>query len=475
MDNQENSTALALGASEAVAEEQLEPKLKTIVKKSRDAVNADNFDYAINLLQAVLKQEPRFLDGRKLLRASAARKKAMENKRFTLSGSGVSAMKIQPMIKKDPAAAIVALEKEVLAGEPYNPQGNQMLFDASVRCDLPMTAGFALETLVTGNPDNTKYMHKLGDYYFKQEFFSEAGEVFDKVAQKDPTDLLASKKSKDASAKASMVKQDFKGSMMNNLKDAGQAADLEKASRAGMTPEQINQQIEIAMAEYAADQNNLQVVRHLGALYEQKEDFDEALTYYQWAHQLAPGDTALEKQLIEVRETQRNRKIREFKGWLEANEGHPDYEKVNADYEEFSTEHKASLITDYKEQVERNPTDNALRFKYGEALFNAKELKEAIPQLQRAQQSPSIRIRAMLLLGRCYEGRNMNDLAVDQLQKAADELQIMDDTKKEILYSLGLVHGKMGDAEKSLESFKQIYSADYSYRDVADKVESSYE
>lgn len=475
METQTQTAPLEKGASEVVSEESLDPKLKTLIKKSRDAVQTENFDYTISLLQAVLKQEPRFLEGRKLLRSTAVKKKSKAGKRMKLGGSGLSAMKIQPLIKKDPAAAIVALEKDVLAEDPHNPQGNQMLFDACSACDMPMTAGFALETLVKGNPDNTKYMHKLGEYYFDQGFYKEAGTVFDGIVQKDPTDLVAATQSKNASAKASIAQSKFTGSLQDNLKDSGQAAELEKQSRAGMTKEQINQQIEIAAAEYAENQEDLQVVRRLAGLYEQLEDFDQALEYYSWAHQLAPGDTALEQQLLEVRETQRNRKMREFSQWLEANEGHPDYEKVKADYAEFSKQHQDTLIADCKEQVDRNPTDNALRFKYGQALFDAGELKEAIPQLQRAQQSPSIRIKAMLLLGRCYEGRNMNDLAVDQLEKAANELQVMDETKKEVLYTLGVVHQKIGDSEKSLESFKEIYAVDYDYRDVAERVESSYD
>ena len=467
----------AQGGSEAIEEADLPQKLQTLWKKSQDALNASNYDYVISLLQAVLKEEPCFLAGRKLLRSAAERKKEGENKRFSLGGGGggLNAMKIQPTLKKDPAAAIVALEKEVLASEPYNPQGNQLLFDACSRLNMAMTAGFALETLVKGNPDNTKYMHQLGDYYFAQGFNEEAGKVFDQISQKDPTDLEASSKGKNASARASMAKQNYGGSMQDNLRDAGQAAKLEKESRAGMTREQLEEQIAEYQAKYAENQEDLQVVKDLASLYEQKDDYDGALQFYQWAHQLAPGDSALEKKLVEVRELQRNQKIRDFKEWLATNEGHEDYEKVNADYEEFTKEHHSSLIDDYKNQVDRNPTDNQLRFKYGQALFDASQLKEAIPELQRAQQAPSIRIKAMLMLGKCYDGRNMNDLAVDQLERAAGELQIMDETKKEVLYTLGLVHQKMGDTEKSLEAYKQIYAVDYGYLDVAERVESSYE
>jgi hypothetical protein len=46
--------------------------------------------------------------------------------------------------------------------------------------------------------------------------------------------------------------------------------------------------------------------------------------------------------------------------------------------------------------------------------------------------------------------------------------------KKEIVYNLGLVYAQTGALEKSLDCMKQIYEADYGYKDVAERVESSY-
>jgi hypothetical protein len=47
-------------------------------------------------------------------------------------------------------------------------------------------------------------------------------------------------------------------------------------------------------------------------------------------------------------------------------------------------------------------------------------------------------------------------------------------TKKEVLYEKGLIHTEVGDRESALDCFKQIYEVDYGYRDVAQRVESSY-
>jgi len=68
----------------------------------------------------------------------------------------------------------------------------------------------------------------------------------------------------------------------------------------------------------------------------------------------------------------------------------------------------------------------------------------------------------------------MLDLAMKQLEDAAREILSMDAMKKEIVYNLGLVYEEMSEREKSLKCMKEIYEADYGYKDVAERVESSY-
>jgi tetratricopeptide (TPR) repeat protein len=132
------------------------------------------------------------------------------------------------------------------------------------------------------------------------------------------------------------------------------------------------------------------------------------------------------------------------------------------------------LIEEARKRVERNPTDLQFRFELGEHLMNAGHFREGLPELQRARQNPNARLKAMNALGRCYRELGMFDLAAKQLEEAAREIATMDATKKEIVYNLGLVYERMGKREKSLACMKQIYEADYGYKDVATRVESSY-
>jgi len=133
------------------------------------------------------------------------------------------------------------------------------------------------------------------------------------------------------------------------------------------------------------------------------------------------------------------------------------------------------LIDKAQKRSERNPTDLQLRFELGEHLLNAGRPREALPELQRARQNPNARLKAMNLLGRCYRALGMLDLAAKQLEEASRESLAMDGMKKEIVYNLGMVYEQMGDGQRAIDCMKQIYEVDYGYRDVATRVERSYE
>lgn len=460
---------------DAVKQHQLPANLNKLYLKAESAMELRNWSYAISLLQAILMKEPGFLDGRKRLRLAAI--KENEGKRgVKLGGEALKVMKMQSQVKKDPLGVMATLEKEVLATDPYNAQANELFYQAAEAAGLTMTAGFALETVIEGDPDNIKFYHKLGDYYMDREAYEEAAVTFGKIVEKDRTDLTAGKKYKDATAKGSIASQnwDSEGDWRDLLKDKDAAKDLESKGRAAMTPDMLQAQVEILSAEYAADQNNIDVTKKLASTYEELEQFPQALQFYEWAFHLSANDPALEKKVADMRETVNEGHLDELRRFVEENPEHPDIEQYKEQLQEAMKGQMATLIAESQERVDRNPTDNELRFELGERMVTAGLHRDAIQHLQQAKRSPSLRIKVMNMLGLCYEEMGMTDLAASQYEEAITELQIMDETKKELLYNLGLLYHKLDNEEKYLECLKQIYAVDYGYKDVAARVEGSY-
>lgn len=459
-----------------IKQSELPPNLNKLYLKAEGAMELRNWSYAISLLQAILQKVPGFLDGRRRLRLAAI--KENEGKRgMKLGGEALKVMKMQSQVKKDPLGVMVQLEKEVLASDPYNAQANELFYDAAVAAGLPTTGGFALETVIEGDPNNIKFCHKLGDFYMDQEMYEEAAVTFGKIVEKDRTDLTAGKKYKDATAKGSIASQkwDSDGDWRDLLKDKSAAADLESKGRAAMTPDMLRAQAEQLAVEYAQDQNNLDVTKRLAFTYEELEDFPMALQFYEWAFHLSKNDPALEKKVAGIREKVNAAHLDEIRKFVAENPDHPDIEQYRAQLEESERSQMDQLIAESQERVDRNPTDNELRFELGTRLYKAAKYREAIPHLQQAKRSPNLRIKVMNLLGQCYDHMNMTDLAASQFEEAIKEMKVMDDTKKELLYNLALLYEKMGNKESYLSNLKEIYAVDYGYQDVADRVEKSYQ
>ncbi|MGY8643881.1 MAG: tetratricopeptide repeat protein [Verrucomicrobiales bacterium] len=462
-------------ASDVIGLNELPDNLRKLYFKAESALEVRNWGYAMTLIQAILKAEPKFLHGRRQLRLAAV-KENEGKKGVKLGGEALKVMKLQGQVKKNPHAVMLALEKDVLSVDPYNDKGGVLLYEAAVKAELPMTAGFALETLTTGHPNNPKFYHQLGDFYLDREKFDEAAEIFGKLADKDRSDLEATKKYKDATARGSIRSQkwDSEGDWRDLLKDKDSAKDLEQSGRAAMTPEMLQQQVESLAVQYEADNSNLDVTKRLADTYEQLEDFPTALSYYEWAFHLSANDPALEQKVANLREKIGKNHVRDLKVFIEENPEHPEIETYKTQLKDHVKQQAEGLILEAQARVDRNPTDNELRYELAEKLFQVDRYKDAVKHLQAAKRSPSLRIQVMNILGQCYDKMGISDLAVQQFEEAIAELTGMNDVKKELLYNLGVIHDKTGESEKALDSFKQIYSADYDYGDVAERVENSY-
>jgi len=447
--------------------------------KAMAAIELRNFGYAISLLQGILKQEPEFLTGRQLLRrAEIAKKKAGKKSFFNISTAPIAVMKAQREIKKAPQRAVEMIEK-VLEEEPNHRQANLALKEAAVAAGWPEIGVFALRTLLEENPRDVKLLHELGQLYHQTGQSEEEVEVYNRITEIDPLDAAALRLGKDASARASMSSGGWTQaeSYRELIKDKDVAISLEQQSRMQLSGEALDQQIAELQARQKAEPQNVDLARRLGALCEQKDDIESAIKWYQRAVELTgSSDSGLIRKLSNLKMRGAEREIAAHEEFLA---GHTKKDAVHAKKsEELQAAKKrraAILIEEVKKRLERNPTDLQLRFELGEHLISARRFREAVPELQRARQNPNARLKAMNLLGVCYRELGMLDLAMKQFEEAAKEIMTMDAMKKEVVYNLGIVYEKMGAREKSLSCMKQIYEADYGYKDVAERVESSYQ
>ena len=470
---------ISCAASMAVkTEKELSESLRAFWLKVVSAIELRNFGYAISLLQEILKQEPEFLTGRQLLRrAEVTKSKSTKKSFFNISTASIGVMKAQREIKKDPKRAIEILE-EVLEREPYNRQANLLLKEAALAAGWSEIGVFALRTLLEENPRDAKVLHELGRLYHDLGDHENEVEIYNQLSAINPLDAQSLRLGKDASARASMKKGGWTQaeSYRDLIKDKDEAISLEQQSRIRLTGEALDQQIAETYARHQAEPENLDSARRLGALSEQKDDFESAIRWYQYAADLSKGaDTGLLRKISDLKIKCLEREIAAIEEFLSTYSARDEvYTEKSGQLRAAKVSRAEILIADAQERVKRDPTDLQLRFELGENFFNAGRFREAVPELQRARQNPHARLKAMNVLGCCYCELGMLDLAMKQLEEASREILSMDAMKKEIVYNLGLTYERMGELEKSLACMKQIYEVDYGYRDVARRVESSY-
>ena len=456
------------------SESELAPNVKALWLKALSAVQTNNHGYAVKLIQTVLKDAPTFLEGRQVLRKCEIVICGAPKKRSSFLGmkSGGGFGKIASQVKKDAVAALPMIEEE-LEKEPFNPELNDLLFEAFNAMGLLESAGFALETVRKGHPEEAKLLHKLAEFYLGHEQFQKAAEVYRDIIKNHPTDGSAIKGEKDCTARASMQKGGWseQADMKNLMRHQGQAAELEAQSKSGLTKDQLEDRRDRLIAKYNEDANQLAVVKDLANIFEQLEDWANAQTFYSWGFTLSNGDVALQTKAGQMNDRVQEQHMKELEARAASN---PDDPEVQAMLAERKATRTAEAVEEAKRRVDQNPTDPVSRYELGQAYFNAGDFSNAIPHLQQAKRNPHIQSKVLLLLGLTFKAKGMLDMAVKQLSDALGDLIAMDNTKKEVLYQKGLIHEEMGDKTGALDAFKQIYEVDYGYRDVAQRVESSY-
>lgn len=481
--------------------------------KAMSALELGNHSLVVALLGPLVAAEPEFLAGRKLLREAEVLRSRGKSSFLGLSGGGLMSGrgKFKKLLESGDWKSAMAAAEKALETDPTGIQSNKDLFEAAEAAAkggrealaiaktefdsapddgkpaaaraLDAAAGnvrtfeaiarFALESIGL-DPKNSKAPHELANYLMSIQEYDEASKVYEEIVRKHPTDLEARERAKEAAARRSMKRGGLESASFADLvKQRQQAGAAENVVAAAESAEDLARQVYEA---HEAGTPDREAARQLADLYFNKDDYDNALEYYRYLSALGnETDPGLLRKISDVAVRKLSRVIGEKEKDLAALV--PDGEEattLRAELEELRRGRAEQTLGEARKRVERNPTDLQYRFELGEQLVMAGHYKEAIPELQKARTNPNTRTKALNMLGKCYTERNMLDLAAKTLTDAASEIPGMDGTKKDILYNLGLVYERMGEAGKALDCMKQIYEVDYGYLDVAERVEKSY-
>ena len=456
---------------EEITLEQVPRKVRDLFEKAMAALERGNAGYALDMLKQVIAVEPRFLLARKNLRIAqvkafmAGKPTAMTHQMASLKGT-FTLMGAQGKLKKDPKAALDGAEK-LLELDPLNLPFLKFFAQAAEAAGL---SEIAVQTLEIAKPYFAKdvtFLRLLARLYIDTNQPAGARECYAAVAELLPNDQVAIKNLKDAAALDSMKTGGWeqKGSFRDKLKDKKEAILLEQQAKSVKGDSDVDTLISERLKDIQREPQNMNFRRALADLYVRAERFDDALQALDDATKAAGrADPQIERTVSLI-------KAKKFDSAIAAAKAAGDEAAATAKEQEKS----AFLYEDAVQMVKRYPNDLQFRYELGYQFYLRGEFNEAIEEFQLAQRNPQRRTLALYHLALCFTKKGQLDIAFEQLQKAAAELTIMDEVKKDVVYQMGVLAEQMGRQQDAVAYFKEIYSVDIKYRDISQRIENSYQ
>lgn len=455
----------------------LDPRLQKQVDNARKSLGK-NSAYAIDIMSGIVARNPGCLEARKILRqaqntAHAGKSKGL-SKFMTRVTSIPFAVTGDSKVKKDPVKAMESAE-DLLKANPENAAAHKLLGSAAEALEMHGTAALAYESLYKMEPANTEYVKSLMGAYIDLGRNDDAIRVGEAVYRKNPTDEEIQALIKKASVQQTMDKGRWEEdkSFRDKLKDEEESQKLEQASRAQTGEEGLRMLIEEAIKGIEAEPGNMNFYRDLVGHYRKLGEFDNALEWIGKARELEAGraDVNLERLEMAIKRDKMAAAIEEQEAILESDPGNAAAQEAVATLKQ---EERAFRRGQSEQLVQRYPNEFSYRYELGEIYFEDGETDASIKELQLALRSPKVRVNSLVLLGKAYKKKNFHDMAAEQFVAAKSEIPGVTEQKKEVLYELGECYEQQGDMDKAMAEYKNLYSSDIAYRDVAQKIDDFY-
>lgn len=454
---------------------QLDPRQVKQLEAAEAAIQS-NLSYTLEIYSSILKQSQGCLELRKKLRALQIKSvqgstKGLNNflgkvtsVPFMFGGKG----------EKDPEGTLVKAEA-LIEKNPGNVIAHEMIADAATHLGMKETVVFAYETIRKINPANIKNLKELGNAYLEFGNTEKAIETGNLILKTHPTDGDAVELMKKASVAVAMNKgkweesQDFR----SQLKDESEAQALEQQSKSITDSKGLEDLIRQAYEKVEQEPADLNNYRQLSEYYHRYGDLENSIAWIQEARkqETGQGDVSLEEKERQLTLEYFDHSIEE---WEKAHLSNSSDEELKKSLENAISQKKIYEKGQLESLVQRYPNDYGYRYELGLNLFQNEDYDNCLSHFQLAQRNAKVRLDAILYLGRAYSRKNFYDLAIEQFSILKNEIPIMDERKKNAIYELGCCFESMGKDDKAIDEFKVVYSADISFRDVADKINAFY-
>ena len=450
-------------------------KAKAFFGYGNDAAQKGNDVYAAQMYKEACKLAPDNLVYRQSLRG-------VQRRKFGNDPSKVGRMvglKLQPLRIRIATAKsrqkwgdMLDLCEEVFVSNPWDLTASVDGAEAAENLGLKKVAQYLIEAVIPQGEKDERFLRSAAHFEEFAEDFQKAIWCWDKLKTLIPADEEARKKVNDLTARAAIKKSGLQESIDKHKgkatgssgpeKDLPPDAEELRASR--VSPEQrLLKEIEetpdrigpyLALADhYKLDGGRL-------------EEAEKILAKGVKAN---PDDNYLQGAYADVQMSRLRQAIAFYtkKAAKEVHDPEPKAKLEQVKIALFKYE-----LKEIRRKVGHAPDDLKLRMLLGKKLAEGGKHDEAIAEFQQARNSPELTVQALLHAGLSFKARERSKLAERHFEDALRAVDLKDKaTFNELHYNLGLLAEEQGNKAIAEEHYNEVAANDYSYRDVAQRLQ----
>ncbi|MCD4658103.1 MAG: hypothetical protein K8S87_11245 [Planctomycetes bacterium] len=424
--------------------------LERLSEKADQAIKRNNYDYAIQILQQLLKMDPDNAKGNTLYFQAVQKKWQKIGKK---PKPGKMLLKLKGLFTFKKWEALIDRAREDHITDPDNTKILEFLAEA-LMWQKHFNAVYATCKRFTElDPKHVLAWFWLSKALKELGKIDEAMNSVTKAMDLDNTNKSISDFYRDLSARQTMDKK-----KLADAKSFIDVVDKEEVQKAIQKDKKLTKEELEANIKRLGGLEGVKTYKDatsIGEYFAELDDYASAVKAYKLAYEMNNTVVEMLDKAGDYTIKHYQKKVRESKA------------KGLADKEaEFTKKLKEYQIQEFQRRVYARPTDLVLKYKLGTFLYHAHLYKEAVRELQAAKKDLKQQSDCELMLGRCFLELESFDLAERTLNGLVKTVGLKEEKKKETLYWLGHTYFKKNDKVKAKDIWMDIQAIDYDYKDV---------
>ena len=451
-------------------------------ERANQVAASGNFDYAIQLLLACTKLDPRNFTFRQTLRRyqKAKYKNNLRGSRLAFLTTIRLRAKVKSAKRAREYEKVLEHGEQILSKNPWD-LGTQMdMAEAADALGLLDHAVFILDQARQKEPKDATLNRALARLFEKRGNFAQAIHLWQLVKEVDPKDVEAAHKAKDLAASETIARGGYEGpSGEKPALSNGPPATGTKTVPAGGSPteppeptDRVSREAAPILARLDTNPTDAHLYLLLANVYRRGNQPERARAALEQGLGPTGNDFRLTLELMEMDLDvyRRNLAIAEKRLTLaESGEEDPRHtvEDLRRIRNKLAKEIATREIEMLRVRADRFPNELGHRLELGIRLSQVEQFDEAIVELQQARKDPRLLWKAALNLGLAFKKKNNWRLAQRNLEEALAQVPPSEeDGRKEILYQLAVGSASAGELQRAVDLGHDLANIDFGFRDI---------